>query len=117
MKTKVIAMAVGIAASSNCPPAPAHAQDAPTDGRSLVALHQTCVIHAYGESLKDSRFDPTLVDKAVEFCESLLRDLERGIIARTGDPKFAEMQLNKIREASRRGLTVALIGYVVGRGK
>jgi hypothetical protein len=114
MKTKAIAMAVGIAASSN---SPALAQDAPTDGRSLVALHQSCVLHAYGESLKDSKFDPALVDGAVEFCESLLKDLERGIVARTGDPKFAEMQLNKIRQASRRGLTVALMGYIVDRGK
>ena len=118
MKPKVIAMALGIATSSLWAPVSALAEDAPAaDGRSLVARHQRCVLDAFGESLKHSSYDEGLVDKAVALCEPLLKPLEQGIIARTGDPKFAEVQLNKIRQASKRGVTVAAIGYIVGRGR
>jgi len=80
---------------------------------NLIARHQRCVLQAFIENAKNSRgFDPNLIDESVGQCEAMLEPLKNSIIARTRDARFAESVLAKIREASRRGAAVALVGYL-----
>jgi hypothetical protein len=80
---------------------------------NLIARHQRCVLSAYAQNAKTARdFDPDLLEKSIAQCEMLLVPLRRSIIARTYDPNFAESILEKIRRASKRGVAVALLGYI-----
>jgi hypothetical protein len=90
----------------------------PSSGKHLLSVHQRCVIDAFADGVKHAdKFNPDLVDQAIANCEWVLEPLQKSIVAKTADKDFAESQLRKIREASRRGLTVALLGYIVTRGQ
>jgi hypothetical protein len=60
-------------------------------------------------------FDPTLLNSAVAQCEKLLEALKKSIIARTHDKAFADLMLDKIRRASKRGTAVALLRFLIAR--
>jgi len=78
--------------------------------QKLVALHQRCVFQKFAQAVKRARqFDPDLLGKSVAECESLLQPLKSKIIELTSDPAFADEVLAKVREASRRGVAVAVI--------
>jgi hypothetical protein len=82
-------------------------------GSNLISRHQRCVLEAFARNAKDAHdFDPNLLDKSVDQCEALLEPLKKSIIARTRDLAFAEAVLTKIRSASKRGVAIALAGYL-----
>jgi hypothetical protein len=84
--------------------------------QKLVALHQRCVFQKFAQGVKRARqFDPDLLRKSVAECEPLLQSQKTKIVDLTGDPAFADQVLAKVREASKRGVTVAVIAYF-GRG-
>jgi hypothetical protein len=84
--------------------------------KNLIAAHQRCVLETFTRNAKDARqFDPELLDKAVSGCEHILEPLKKTVQERTGDPEFAESMLQKVRSASKRGVSVALAGYLVDR--
>jgi len=114
MKRTAVAMALGVMTSSY-----ALGEENPQAGNhNLIALHQRCVLHAFVKNIKILRsFDPDLLDKSISQCESLLGPLKSAIISRTNDAGFAESQLDKIRQASKRGVAIALVGYIAGRDK
>jgi hypothetical protein len=78
--------------------------------QKVIALHQRCVFQAFAQAVERARqFEPGLLDKSVGECESILRSLKSQIINLTHDPAFADEVLAKVREASRKGVAVAVI--------
>src|SRR5258708_2484538 len=87
-------------------------RDQPMNDNGLVARHQRCVLQAFEQNLKNSRnFDPEILPESVRQCESELEPLKRKIIQQTGDRRFAESEAERIRQASKLGVIVALTGY------
>jgi hypothetical protein len=85
-------------------------------GQPVVTQHQRCVLRAFLlEADKASDYDPTLLDKTIVDCEKVLAPLKKSIAARTADNAFAERMLEKIRGASKRGVAIALLGFLEGR--
>lgn len=77
-----------------------------------VAAHQRCVFQAFAQELQQVRtFDPDLLNKSVGKCEAMLRPLRDRLMGLTRDASFADQVLTRIREASRRGVAVAVIAY------
>lgn len=85
----------------------------PVNEKALVVVHQRCVLNAFETLLRASRtVKADLPIKALDECEKLLLPLRRRITASTHDVAFAESVVGSIRSASRRGLTVAILGYL-----
>lgn len=77
-----------------------------------VAAHQRCVFQAFAQEVQRARtFDPDLLNKAVGKCEKQLQPLRDRLIGLTHDASFADQVLTRIRDASRRGVAVAVIAY------
>ncbi|MBX9826177.1 MAG: hypothetical protein K2Y27_14435 [Xanthobacteraceae bacterium] len=90
----------------------------PTNDQSLIAMHQRCVLLAFAQYSRSAReFDPNLLNNSIDYCEAMLEPLRASIEARTRDPQFTENILAKIRQASRRGVAVAVTGYFAGETK
>jgi hypothetical protein len=88
-------------------------QDSQQPQSQLIARHQLCVLETFVQNANNARgADQKLLDRSVEQCEPLLQPLKNSLIVRTGDPKFADSILEKIRRASKRGAAVALVGYL-----
>lgn len=84
--------------------------------KDVILLHQRCALHAVEINLRNAKkVDAALVDKSIKQCEPLLAPLKRNIISKTHDAKFAELQLEKIRKASKRGVTIAIVSYIAKR--
>jgi hypothetical protein len=124
-RVRFAALLLGACAGALAPGALAQSADARNaDARSaekanaptLVSRHQRCVIDAFARKVRAARKpDPTLLQQSVEDCESLLAPLRRRILRQTHDAKFAESMLAKIRQASKRGVTVAFLGFLATR--
>jgi hypothetical protein len=81
--------------------------------KNLIAAHQRCVLEVFTRDAKQAQqFDPELLDRAVSDCENILEPLKKAVQERTNNPEFVETVMQKLRNASKRGVSVALAGYL-----